>query len=306
MNDTFSQSPNPSSLAGPSSPGSAGGEAAFIIDVTVQNFQELIEKSSDIPVLLEFYVEGHEQTQATSVMMNKLANEYQGKFILGRIEVQQNQQIAQQLGIRGLPTVKVIYQGQMVQDLEGPQEESTVRSLLDQLTMSPVERIKAQVDLLIAQGQRTEAIQLLEQLVQQEPTNTAIQVELADLLIMDGRPEQAQQIIGSLPDDTPGLSKPANRLQFIELSKDFESLDALSAAVETDPNDLNKRYQLAVCLVVDDQIEAALEQLLIMLQRDKSFEDELARKTMINVFDLLGKGDPIATAYRRKMFAFLH
>lgn len=280
--------------------------STFIVDVSAQNFQEVIEKSRETPVLLEFYAEGAEQSQPTAAMLNKLANEYQGKFILGRVEVQQNPQVAQQLGVRGLPTVKVVFQGQLAQDLEGPQEESTVRQLLDQLTMSPVERIKAQVDMLLAEGHRSQAIELLQQLIQEEPNNTAIQVELADLLIMDGRPSDAQQIIASLPADTAGISKPVNRLQFIELATDLPGISALQNAVQANPDDLSAIYKLAVSLVVDDQIEQALEQLLLMLQKDKEFEDELARKTMIKVFDLLGKGDPVATAYRRKMFAFLH
>ncbi len=283
-----------------------GGAGSHIVDVSAQNFQEVIEKSRDTPVLLEFYVEGAEQSQPTAVMLNKLVAEYQGKFLLGRIDVQQNPQVAQQLGVRGLPTVKVIFQGQMVQDLEGPQEESTVREILDQITMSPVERIKAQVDMYLAAGQRSEAIELLQQVIQQEPGNTAIQVELADLLIMDGRPEDAQQIIASLPADTAGISKPTNRLKFIELAAGFAEIAELEAAIAANPEDLGKRYQLAVCLVVDDQIEPALDQLLSMLQQDKEYEEELARKTMIQVFDLLGKGDATATAYRRKMFAFLH
>lgn len=283
-----------------------GGAGSHIVDVTAQNFQELIEKSSDTPVLLEFYAEGAEQSQPTAVMLNKLVTEYQGKFLLGRIDVQHNPQVAQQLGVRGLPTVKVVFQRQMVQDLEGPQEESTLREILDQITMSPVERIKSQVDMYLAAGQRPEAIELLQQVIQQEPGNTAIQVELADLLIMDGRPEDAKQIIASLPADTAGISKPTNRLKFIELASGYAGIAELEAAVEANPDDPGKRYQLAVCLVVDDQIEPALDQLLVMLQKDKEYEDELARKTMIQVFDLLGKGDPIATAYRRKMFAFLH
>jgi putative thioredoxin len=284
----------------------AGGAATHIVDVNVQNFQELIEKSRETPVLLEFYAEGAEQSQPTAVMLNKLVNEYQGKFLLGRIDVQQNPQIAQQLGVRGLPTVKVIYQGQMVQDLEGPQEESSVREILDQITMSPVERIKSQIDLLLAEGRRSEAIGLLQQLIQEEPGNTAIQVELADLLIMDGRAADARQILAALPADTDGISKPINRLEFIDLAAEFGDVATLTAEVQANPDDLNKRYELAVVLVVDDQVEAALEQLLQMLQKDKEFSDELARKTMIRVFDLLGKGDPVATAYRRKMFAFLH
>tara|TARA_R110002110_G_scaffold366418_2_gene576491 strand:- start:328 stop:1191 length:864 start_codon:yes stop_codon:yes gene_type:complete len=279
---------------------------SFILDVTAQNFQEVIEKSRETPVLLEFYVEGAEQCMPLAATLNKLATEYQGKFILGRIEVQQNQQVAQQLGVRGLPTVKVIFQGQMVQDLEGPQEETALREIIDQLTMSPVERVREQIQALLAQGNRAGAIDLLQQVIAQEPANHGLQVELADLLIMDNRGDEARTILATLPAEAEGISKPKKRLDFIDQAAELPALAELQAASEKSPEDLSVKHQLAIRLVVDDQVEAALELLLQMLQIDKSFEDELARRTMIDVFDLLGKGDPLATGYRRKMFAFLH
>ena len=280
--------------------------SSHIIDVTAQNFQEVLEKSREIPVLLEFYIEGAEQCQPLALLLNKLVTEYQGKFLLGRIEVQQNPQVAQQLNVRGLPTIKVIFQGQMVQDLEGPQEETELRDIIEQITMSPVERIREQIQLLLEEGNRTAAIELLQQVIEQEPANHALQVELADLLIMDNRSDEARQIIAALPADAEGINKPVKRLNFIDKAAELPPLAELEALVISSPDDLQIRYQLALRLIVDDQIEAALEHLLVVMQKDKEFEDELARKTMIDVFDLLGKGDPVATAYRRKMFAFLH
>ncbi|MFT5928811.1 MAG: putative thioredoxin, partial [Candidatus Azotimanducaceae bacterium] len=120
------------------------------------------------------------------------------------------------------------------------------------------------------------------------------------------RAPEAREIVAALPADTTGINKPSNRLKFIDRAADLLPLSELESKVAADEDDLQSRHQLAIRLVVDDQIEAALEHLLVMLQKDKTFEDELARKTMIEVFELLGKGDPVATAYRRKMFAFLH
>lgn len=282
------------------------GASASVVDVSAQNFQEVIERSKEMPVFLEFYAEGAEQSQPTSVILNKLVTEYAGKFILGRVEVQQNPEVAQQLGVRGLPTVKVIFQGQMAHDLEGPQEEAKYREVLDQLTMSPVERIREQITLLLMQGDRAGAISLLQQVIAQEPGNHGLQVELADLLIMDDQADGARQILASLPADAEGINKPKKRLEFIDKAAELPALEALQAAVEASPDDPATLYQLAIRLVVDDQVEAALDQLLVMMQKDKEYEDELARRTMIDVFDLLGKGDAIATAYRRKMFTFLH
>jgi putative thioredoxin len=194
----------------------------------------------------------------------------------------------------------------MVQDLEGPQEEAQLRQILDQLTMSPIERIQEQIKVLLSQGDRTGAIGMLQQAIGEEPSNYALHVELADLLIMEARVDEARQIIAGIPEDTAGISKPQNRLTFIDMAAELPSLDELQTQLEANQDDLQLRCDLAIRLIVDDQAEAALEELLLVLKKDKSFEDELARKTMIQIFELLGKGDPTATAYRRKMFTFLH
>ncbi|MDP6027118.1 MAG: tetratricopeptide repeat protein [Pseudomonadales bacterium] len=278
-----------------------------VIEVSAQNFQdEILEKSKQIPVFLEFYADGAEPSMALAPVLRKLADEYQGKFLLARVDIQQNPQIVQQLGVRTLPTIKIIFQGQMVQDLEGPQEEAQLRQILDQLTMSPIERIQEQIKVLLSQGDRTGAIGMLQQAIGEEPSNYALHVELADLLIMEARVDEARQIIASIPEDTAGISKPQNRLTFIDMAAELPSLDELQTQLEANQDDLQLRCDLAIRLIVDDQAEAALEELLLVLKKDKSFEDELARKTMIRIFELLGKGDPTATAYRRKMFTFLH
>ncbi|MCH2567044.1 MAG: tetratricopeptide repeat protein [Pseudomonadales bacterium] len=282
-------------------------EAQHVFDVSVQNFNsEVAERSQKTPVLLEFYADGAEQSQEAAALLARLAGEYEGKFLLGRVDIQRNPELVQQLQVRTLPTVKVVFQGQIVQNLEGPLPEPQLRELLDQLTMSPVERIRAQVDELLEQGDRPAAIQLLQQLIAEEPGNHGIAVELADLLIMEGDMDQAQTMLGGLPGDAEGISKPRNRIAFIEEASSLSSVLELSQSVAGDVDNLRLRYELAVAQVSDDQIEAALENLLVMLQKDRDFEDELARKTMIRIFELLGKGDEIATRYRRKMFTFLH
>ncbi len=278
-----------------------------IIEVSVQNFQtEVVEKSQQIPVFLEFYADGAEPSEQLAPILNKLAVEFSEKIILARVDVQQNPQIVQQLAVRTLPTVKVIFQGQMAQDLEGPQEEATLREMIEQLTMSSVERIREQIKVYLAQGHRAEAIELLQQVIAEEPNNHALHTELSDLLIMENRIDEAKQILASLPADAEGISKPQNRIAFIELANELPPLPELLDAREANADDLKVQYDTAVRLIADDQIEEALEGLLTMLKKDKSFDDELARKTMIKVFELLGKGDAMATAYRRKMFTFLH
>lgn len=281
--------------------------AANIVDVNAGNFQtEVVEKSMQMPVLLEFYAESAEPSRQVSIVLRQLAGEYQGKFLLARVDIQTNPQLAQQLGIRTLPTIKVISQGKMVQDLEGPQDAQAIRSLLDQLTMSPMERIRDQINSLLADGQRSQAIEMLQQMVSREPQNYGLQVELCDLLIMEDRSDEAKQILSLIPGDTAGIEKPESRLEFISLVVDLPSIVELQSRVEENSGDLQLQLHLAYRLIVDDQMEAALDLLLSILQIDRDWEEQKARTTMIKVFNLLGKGNELATRYRRKMFTFLH
>lgn len=281
-------------------------DAPNVVEISAQNFQtEVVDKSKQVPVLLEFYAEEAEESRQLAPLLQRLAGEYGGKFALARVNIRENQQLVQQLQIRTLPTIKIIFQGQMADNLEGPQEEARLRQILDQLTMSPIEMIRGQVDELLAQGQRDVAIQLLQQAISQEPNNHALKAELADLLVMESRIDEARQILAALPEDTEGLSKPKNRIAFIEMAQSLPSLEELSAAVES-ASDPGPRIDLAVRLVADDRMEQALEHLLEAMKQDRTHDDERARKTMIMVFDLLGKGNELATAYRRKMFTFLH
>lgn len=280
-----------------------------VVDVTIQNFQtEVGEKSQTTPVLLEFYADSAQESAALTPVLMKLAEHYGGKFILGRvnIQIQENQQLIQQLGVRTLPTVKLIHQGQLAQSLEGPIEEATLRELLDQVTMSQIERVREELDRMLSIGDREGAMAMLQQAIGEEPTNYALHTELCDLLIMAGRADEARQILDAIPADSEGIAKPKNRLEFIELAGESGAPEALQAQLESDPDALQVRFDLAISLIVNDQIEPALDQLLEVMRRDREWNEEAARKTMIKVFELLGKGNATATAYRRRMFTMMH
>lgn len=278
-----------------------------VVEVSAENFQsEVAEKSAQKPVLLEFYAESPEANQDYSISLRQLAGEYQGKFLLARVNIQNNRQLVQQLQVRTLPTVKVIFQGKMLQDLEGPQELEQLRTLLDQITMSPLDRIRENMGEMLANGQRAEAIEMLQQVISQEPSNYALQAELSDLLILDGRLDEGKKVLEKLSSDTEGIEKPANRLYFLELAASLPSTTELYSEVDKNRDNLAARMDLVFALIADNELEAALDQLLEILKIDREWEEQKARTTMIRVFSLLGKGSQLATVYRRKMFTLLH
>ena len=281
--------------------------APAIVDVTVENFQDIVgERSKTTPVLLEFYAEGTDQCASTSELLQRLAAEYAGKFILGRVEVQQNPQIVQQLGIRALPSIKIIFQGQMAGEIEGPAQEQQLRNNLDKITMSPMDRFREQIDFLVHNGERKQAIQMLREVIAEEPNNFGLHVELCDLLILEGEISDARQILEAIPQDTSGIEKPRSRLELLDLAGDIDSLVELQDRVKAEHGNLRARFDLAIRLVVEGSTEEGLGMLLDVMQADKEWEDELARKTMIKIFNMLGKGNEIAMTYRRKMFSLLH
>ncbi len=281
--------------------------ASYITNVTMENFQtEVVERSQQVPVLLEFYADEAEPSRALAPVLIRLAESFGGKFVLARVDIQSNRPLVQQLGIRTLPTLKLIVDGKMAKDLEGPQDEAKLRELLDQFTQSQIERVREQLKLLITQGQRDQAIELLQQAIAEEPQNYGLHAELCDLLIMEGRQDEARKILSALPKDTAGINKPTYRLEFLERAEHLGSSEELMSKLNTNPDDHQARLDLAIVQVVDDAMEEALENLLIILQKDRAFGDDISRLTMIKVFELLGKGDPLATIYRRKMFNFMH
>ena len=305
--------------------------SAHSIEINVQNFpSEVVEKSQQIPVLLEFYAEAAQESVAASGLLSRLVAEFQGKFILARVNIQANPQLVQQLGVRQLPTIKLISQGQIALEQAGELNEPQLRNTLEQLTLSPMERIREEIDQLLAQGDRPQAISMLQAVIAEEPKNYGLHAELSDLLIQENQLDEARKILTALPADSEGINKPRNRLAFIDEAETIATaseLEAKIAAIDDMADDivddivdetgqgasparlaprLELEYQLAIRLIVDGRIEPALETLLNMLKQDRLWEDEKARKTMLKVFDMLGRGAELATAYRRKMFSFLH
>ncbi len=281
--------------------------ADFVTEITAQNFQtDVVEKSQESPVILEFYAEGAAPSDELSRLLGTLIPSYQGKLFWARVNVQANQQLVQQLGVRGLPTLKVVKGGQLLDNLEGPQTQAALSALFDQLTMSEGDQIRAQIAQYLSVGDRDSAMGMLREMMAQEPNNVSLKTELADLMIQANQIQDAETLLASLPADADGIEKAKSRLHFVQQVSELGAIDALEALAKAHPDDQSHLYHFACALVASDQIEAGLQVLLDMLRQDKSWSDDKARHTLIRVFELLGKGDPMASSYRRKMFTLMH
>ena len=278
-----------------------------IFDVTPQAFQaDVVKRSANTPVLLLFWAEQAAPAVEAKRQLEGLVSQYAGKVALGLVNVAEDQTLAQHLHVQALPSLRVIDKGQIAHQLEGPQPEQTLRTLLDQLTMSATDLIKAQLAQHLEQGDLRSARRFLQQAVKEEPKNPYFRVELADVLARQGELNDARKVLASVPQDAAERERPQTRLELAEEAALLPSRKQLLAKLEELPNDLAARCQLAVVEAAQGNFEAALEQALQVLRADRSFGDELGRRTLLRLFAVLGKGDELAGRYRRKMFNFLH
>lgn len=288
-------------------------QTELIFNVTTEGFQaEVVDRSSQTPVVLLFWAEQMAPAAQARAELANLVPRYQGKVLLGLVDVSQDQTLAQHLRVQGLPSVRVVSNGQITSQLDGPQTEATYVDLLDGLTLSSAEVLRTQLSVLLEQKDYDQALALLQAAINEEPNNQSFRVELADLLLRqagDGNEQaltDARTVLAGIPAETPGRERPQGRLELLDEAAAFDSIAELEARIAADADDLEARYQLAIRLAALDGYEPALEQAMAILQKDRKFRDDIGRLTMIRIFDLLGKGSPLASSYRRRMFNFLH
>ena len=276
-------------------------------NVTMENFQSaVVEASAQHPVVLLFWADQVPASVQVKTMVEQVLSDYAGKAALALSDVAQDQSLAPRLQVQGLPSIRIIHQGAIAEQLDGAVDEAQLRAVLDGLTQSSVEAMQGDLDQLIAGGDFAGAVTVLQQSIQEEPNNQGLRVELADVLVLKGDLDDARTVLASIPEDTDGRSRPQNRLEFAEEAAGMDSLADLEAKVQAQPNDLESRYALAVVLVEASKYEAALTLCLEILREDREFREDIGRLTMIRIFEVLGKGNELATKYRRKLFNALH
>lgn len=278
-----------------------------VFEVSPENFQsDVVERSRQVPVLILFWAAQARPSVEMRRMLESLVARQQGKVALALADVAVDPTLAQHLRVQGLPSVRVVQNGQLVQQLDGPQPEAALQSLIDELTLTPADALRAALDDLLESGDYERALQLLQQAVRQEPQNAGFRVELADVLLLTDRVDEARQVLASVPEGTEQRERPQTRLELLEEAAGMPQIADLQKTLETDPGNLEARYQLAVRQAAQHDYAAALDAAMAILQKDRAFRDDLGRLTMIRIFNLLGKGSDLAARYRRRMFNFMH
>ncbi len=282
-------------------------DEGLVFNVTTQTFQQdVIERSQQVPILLLFWADQVAPAADTKLQLETLVTRYAGKVLLGLVNVAEDQSLAQHLRVQGVPSIRVVRGGQIVDQIDGPQPETALRALLDRLTLSPADQLRDQLQTSIDSGDFQSAMDLLQQAVNEQPQNQAFRVELADVLVLQGELDEAQKVLSGIPEETDGFERPKLRLEFAQEASGMAEIGALMDQHQQAPDDLEVRYQLVVRGVVQRDYELALGHAMAILQADREFRDDIGRTMMIRIFLLLGKGSELASSYRRRMFAYMH
>ena len=282
-------------------------DQALVFKVELQTFQQdVIERSQQVPILLLFWTDQVAPSAETRRQLETMVARSGGKVLLGLVDVAEDQTLAQQLRVQVVPSIRVVQGGQVVDQIDGPQPDTALQTLIDGLTVSPVDQLRDLLQSSIDNEDFQSALEMLQRAVNEEPQNQGFRVELADVLVMQGELDEAQKVLAGIPEETEGLDRPKLRLEFAQESAAMAGIGELLELHQTDPDDLEVRYQLAVCGVVQREYEFALDHAMAILQADREFREDIGRTTMIRIFSLLGKGSDLASGYRRRMFAYMH
>lgn len=275
------------------------------VAVTAGSFMaDVVEASAQQPVLVDFWAPWCAPCRQLMPILERLAAEYAGRLKLAKVNTDEEQALAQQLGVRSLPTVVLFKDRAVVEHFVGLVPESQIRELLArhvaQAPESPLDRARA----LKQAGDLAGARSALEQVLANDADSIDAQAELAELRLLEGDADGARADLERLRGLNPthaGTKRLTALVEFSDVIAAYPNVRDLEERVGADPNDLELRHALAVHKLLAGEHEAALGMWLDMLRNHRAFKDDLARRSLVLAFELIGEGNPLVASTRREM-----
>ena len=284
-------------------------ESPYIFDITAENFEQIVINGSfEVPVLVDFWATWCQPCQVLMPLLAQLAGEYQGKFILAKVNTEEQQAVAAQFGIRSIPTVKLFRHGAEVDEFAGALPETQIRAFLDQHLPRESDGAVTAAEQLFAAGDAEGALAILTPAQAADPANPRVLVALAQVQAALGNWDAANAALDALPAEQQASSEVTalrGQMHFASFAPAAEEIPGLQARLEQDPKDSEARYRLAIAHIMAGDHAAAMDGLLGLMMRDRGYGDDAARQALLKLFDMLGD-DPMVAQARRRMFNLLH
>lgn len=288
-------------------------QTQFIVDINEQNIQQVLQESTKIPVLFYFWSERSPHCQELTVTLDRIANEYDGRFILAKLNCDEQQMLAGQFGLRAIPTVYLFQNGQPVDGFQGPQPESAIKELLDKVLPNEDELNLVTAQTLIEQEKYQDALPLLKQAWNNLKDHLGkprsdIAFLLAKVYIALKQLDEAKTLLATIPlQDQDSTYNGLNaEIELLEQAANSPEIQQLQKALEKDPNNIELMIQLSSQLMNVGRHEEALELLFKPLSKDLNAGEGQAKKVLLDMLAALGTSNPLAASYRRKLYTLLY
>ena len=280
-----------------------------VVDIDENNASQLlIEESHNRLVVVDFWAEWCEPCKTLMPILEKIAAEYEGAFLLAKVNADDQQMIAQQFGVRSLPTVMLILEGKPVDGFAGAQSESVVRQLLEKHLPPPWEGLLLEARSVAETGDSAKAISLYRQVWETSGQAIEVGIEYAQILVDCMRLDDAEKVLETVPkiDQDASYDQVFAQIKIKREASRSPELEALEQDLQKDPQDNEVRVKLAVQYTGVGQYREALELLMAILEKDINHDDGATKKILLDTITSLGKADPLAAEFQRKLFSLLY
>lgn len=285
----------------------------FIIDINEQNIQQTLQQSTQVPVLFYFWSQRSPHCEELTLTLERIANEYNGRFILAKLDCDEQQMLAAQFGLRAIPTMYLFQNGQPVDGLQGPQSEEALKALIDKVLPNEYELQLNEAQQLIDEDKYQEALPLLQQAWGNLTDHfgkprSDIALLLAKVQVKLKQIDEAKKTLDSIPlqdRDTIYQSIHAE-IDLLEQAANSPEIQQLQSALANDPNNIELIIQLATQLMQVGRHEEALALIFQPLVKDLNAGDGQVKKALMDMLAALGTNNPLAASYRRKLYTLLY
>jgi putative thioredoxin len=282
--------------------GNQGMMNPAVIDVGEADFQErVLEASRDVPVLVDFWAEWCQPCHILSPMLEGLAEEHRGGFILAKVDVDANPRLGATFGIQSIPTVKAFRDGKEVAEFIGVQPEEVLNRFIEQLLPSPADELALQADAAREAGDLVQAESLYREALAHDPSHEAARLGLGALLAIQGEDEEARTLLAGLP-ATEGVRQLDAALELRSAARGEVDREALK--IRSEAGDREADLSLAAADAAAGDHRAAFERCLRLVAQGGEERDR-ARDLMVRMFEALGEDHPLTREFRPRLASLL-
>lgn len=270
---------------------------AYIFEVSQQSFDaSVITNSHKIPVLVEFMGIWSGPCIQMSDQLSGLATEFAGQFVFAKVDIDEQAELKEEHAIVNVPTLKVFKDGKVVRTEVGQLNEVELRAILKEFgVFSQINEMRMQAREKHMSGETVEAVKLLTQAIQQDPSNVNVAMDMAQIFIDMKELEQATALFNQLPDSakTSDMGKSlTGQLTFLELAAKTAGKFQLQQTLLTSPDDCDAHFDMAICLIAESDYLQAADHLFEIMRINPNYKDDAAKEMIINVSNMLKQNDP--------------